>query len=244
MKHKIEHGDALELMAAMEDREASVIITDPPYSPHVHGNSRRGGGVQAGLYGQAVDLQFDPLDPSKRTDYAKQFARVARRWVVVFTDVEGVSGWITSMLVARLEYVRTCFWHKPNGTPQFTGDRPASHVEAIVVGHVSRNGKPMRKEWNGGGRSNVFSHGPVMGDHRAHKTQKPLRLMLELVELFSNPGELVLDPFAGSGSTGVACKQLGRKFLGFEIDEGCAAVARTRIEKTRADLPFVQMGPL
>ena len=69
---------------------------------------------------------------------------------------------------------------------------------------------------------------------RIHATQKPLKLMRELVELFTEPGELVLDAFAGSGTTGVACKLLGRRFVGFEQDEEIYATAQRRIAKTYA----------
>ena len=64
---------------------------------------------------------------------------------------------------------------------------------------------------------------------RVHETQKPESLMLELVELFTDPGDIVLDPFCGSGTTGVACLRLGRRFIGIEKDAKYAAVARERL---------------
>jgi DNA modification methylase len=63
-----------------------------------------------------------------------------------------------------------------------------------------------------------------------HPTQKPLRVLRRLVELASAPGDLVLDPFMGVGSTGVAAVELGRRFVGIEIDEGYLNAARSRIE--------------
>lgn len=237
--HRIECGDAIELLATLGKGDASVVITDPPYSPHVHDNARTGGGSD---YGVPVDLKFDSLDPRVRARCAREFARVTRRWVLCFTDLEGIAGWIADLRIAGLEYIRTCIWTKPGASPQFTGDRPASHAEAIVVAHAQRSGEPMKKRWNGGGRSNVFSHPPVRLQ-RCHKTQKPIRLMRQLVELFSNSGELVLDPFAGSGTTGVACKQLGRRFLGCERDSAVAGLARSRLRRTRADLPFERETP-
>lgn len=110
-----------------------------------------------------------------------------------------------------------------------TGDRPGMGYECMVVTHPK--GKP---RWNGGGRCGVFSS--LSGksvDRRdgrsVHPTQKPTELMLELVELFSEPGELVFDPFAGSGTTGVACIRLGRRFIGIEREPKYAAVARERL---------------
>jgi site-specific DNA-methyltransferase (adenine-specific) len=92
-----------------------------------------------------------------------------------------------------------------------------------------------RKRWNGGGRRNVFRHA-VNGEKgiKPHPTTKPLALIQELVELFSEPGELVCDPYAGSGTTGVACRMLGRRFLGWEQDPAMAEIARRRIAGDRA----------
>ena len=80
----------------------------------------------------------------------------------------------------------------------------------------------------------IFRHDPLAGGDyvgRLHKTQKPLPLMLWVIESCTNPGDLILDPFCGSGTTGVACVQTGRRFIGIEIDPGYADIARTRIAK-------------
>jgi adenine-specific DNA-methyltransferase len=70
--------------------------------------------------------------------------------------------------------------------------------------------------------------------NKLHPTQKPLSVLLPLVETFSQPGGLVLDPFAGSGSSLVAAKMLGRNFLGIELDSNYHAIAKQRLE---AELP-------
>ena len=71
-----------------------------------------------------------------------------------------------------------------------------------------------------------------------HTTQKPLDLLEALGADFTDPGELVLDPFAGSGTTGVACRRLGRRFIGWERDAKYAAIAEKRIAGTREQLRF------
>jgi site-specific DNA-methyltransferase (adenine-specific) len=87
-----------------------------------------------------------------------------------------------------------------------------------------------KSRWNGGGRHGVFTCNKNDGAGPApHPTTKPRRLMEELVSLFMNPGELVLDPFMGSGTTGVACANLGRRFVGVEIDRGYFDIACGRI---------------
>ena len=70
-------------------------------------------------------------------------------------------------------------------------------------------------------------------ERRVHPTQKPVALMAALIGQYTQPGATVLDPFMGSGTTGVACVQTGRNFIGIEIDPGYAEIARQRIEKAQ-----------
>jgi len=71
-----------------------------------------------------------------------------------------------------------------------------------------------------------------------HPTQKPVALAAHFIRLHTRPGDLVLDPFMGSGTTGVACVQTGRRFIGCEIDEGYYRIAERRIAEARAQLPL------
>lgn len=83
----------------------------------------------------------------------------------------------------------------------------------------------------GGGRHGVFNVPKGEGVPNVHETQKPIRLMTDLVKLFSNQGDTVLDPFMGSASTGVACVKLGRKFIGIELDQKYFDLSCRRIEE-------------
>jgi site-specific DNA-methyltransferase (adenine-specific) len=76
---------------------------------------------------------------------------------------------------------------------------------------------------------NVIACGPTPDDSRLHPTQKPVKLMEALIALTTAPGQLVLDPFCGSGTTLVAAKRLGRRYIGFEINRGFASMARQRL---------------
>jgi site-specific DNA-methyltransferase (adenine-specific) len=104
--------------------------------------------------------------------------------------------------------------------------------ESIVCAHARG-----RSRWNGNGRAGVFTHVKYEGGGRRndHPTQKPVALMLELVRLFTDEGDTVLDPFAGSGTTGVACLRLGRRFIGVEKDVRYFELAAERLRAEELD---------
>jgi len=223
-----------------------VVIADAPYSPHVHAkamvgltSSRRAGGGER--IARRQDLGFQALDADTRRRAARAFARLARRWVLVFCDVEGSALWRRDLEKAGLLYVRTGAWRREGGAPQFSGDRPAVGFDAIVICH--QVGERIR--WNGGGRPAFWSCPTAIDrdksgrDKRVHPTQKPLELMRALVRDFSDPGELVLDPFAGAGSTGVAAVELGRSFLGWEREARWYHAAQRRLEHARFQTEIV-----
>lgn len=226
------HGDCAEIMPQLES--VAHIITDPPYSAHVHSNTRsqrmQSANDRGGRYGadvrRNIDLGFDHLSSELREACAKQFTRLAERWVLVFSDVESDHLWRSDLTSAGLDYVRTGAWIKVGATPQFSGDRPATGFEAVTIAHPKG-----RKRWNGGGKHAVWTH-PIVLDRgrngaRLHTTQKPQKLMQELVGLFTDEGETVLDPFAGSGTTLTAARMLGRKSIGIEASEKyCEIIAR------------------
>lgn len=228
-------GDCLEGLTAARTDSVDVVLTDPPYESEVHGEGRRvrdpGGAKGSARYRKTVSapLPFEAITEEQRKYVAFNLARVARRWILVFCQVEATQLWARAIAANdAAEYVRTMIWVKPDGQPQFTGDRPGMGYESIVVAH--RKGK---KRWNGGGRLGVFEFnkngGKGNSDPAPHPTTKPLPLMRELVSLFSDPGELILDPFAGSGSTGVACRQLNRRFLGWELNRDYFDIACRRL---------------
>jgi site-specific DNA-methyltransferase (adenine-specific) len=143
----------------------------------------------------------------------------------VFCQIEGAPLWRSSCEVCGLVYKRTCLWVKPDGMPQLTGDRPGMGYEALVALH-----KPGRSQWNGGGKHGVYVI-PKGSDgntgRNVHPTQKPEALMSQLVADFTDDGDTILDPFAGSGTTLVSAKKLGRKAIGIEMNERhCESVAR------------------
>jgi DNA modification methylase len=224
----MQSGDCLPWLASLSDKSVDVVITDPPYSEHVHAKSRIGSKESKDGISQNQDLGFVAITPEQMAEAARQFARLARRWVLVFSDIESTGDWRRCLTEAGLDYVRTGTWVKLAATPQFSGDRPACATEHVTIAHPKG-----RKHWNGGGMHALWTHTIAQNrgaqGPRLHTTQKPLALMLELVSLFSEPGELVLDPFAGSGTTGVAALRQGRRFAGCELQPGYFATTCERL---------------
>lgn len=235
------HGDCLEVLSKLEP--VDVVLTDPPYSEHVHSKSRMGSKRSTndkenrhrdGI-ARVKELGFDAITPEMREKVADHFAILSRRWVLVFSDVESAHLWRGELTVGGLEYIRTGAWVKLGATPQFTGDRPAAGFEAITIAHPKG-----KKRWNGGGTHALWSYPIVLNrshsDPRLHTTQKPLPLIGKLVSLFSDPGETILDPFMGSGTTLHAAKNLGRKAIGIELEERYCEVAARRLQQEMLEL--------
>lgn len=207
-------GDCRDVLPTLDT--VNHVITDPPYGEHVHSKPwqskmlAENGDPRASSAHAGID--FDSLTPELRLAIAREAKRLADRWTIAFCDIEGGEAWRTDLTAAGLDYVRTCVWDKVDSSPQFSGDRPASAAELFCCAH-----QPGRKRWNGGGRRNVFTYA-VNAERggKPHPTTKPLALMLDIVELFTDEGEWVLDPFTGSGTTGIACLRLGRSFIGIE----------------------------
>lgn len=225
------HGDSREGMAAMEDQSVAVVITDPPYSDFTHGNTRANSGA-AKRHGKRVlsgTLGFDSISLPDLESALVEMRRLTRSWIVATMDYKHVFR-LDAEPPAGLRMLRVGVWVKPNPMPQISGDRPAPGWEAIAFMHRD----DIRPKWNGGGRAGVWS---IRSEQKVgHPTAKPLPMVRDWVRLFSNPGDVVLDPYAGSGTTLRAAADEGRKAIGFEIDESYCEIAAKRLAQQAFDL--------
>lgn len=223
-------GDSREILPTLG--RADVFITDPPYEAHMHAAKR---GVKH--YGSARRIRNDghanppPLDfvsiDGVREVITPLMVAACDKWLLAFCTPEGVALWRDAIEAAGARYKRACVLYKPDSAPQFNGQGPAMAAEMFVTAWCG----PGMSRWNGGGRRNVFIY-PTNGSTRegTHPTEKPLPLMQELVMLFADPGDLIADPFMGSGTTGVAAVMGGRRFVGIEVSERYFDVACRRIQ--------------
>lgn len=222
-------GDCLEVLPTLGNVDA--VVTDPPYGAddthagHLSSVLLRNGEPA----GQA--LRFEGISAAELLDMATQWVELARRWVVFSCEWKHVHRLDEAGLLVRFG-----IWRKPDGAPQFTGDRPGTGWEAVAICH-----RPGRKTWNGGG-SHAFWNVPKAGRF-GHPTEKPLALVGAWVRDFTDPGETVLDPFMGSGTTGVASVQLGRSFIGVEREPKYFDIACRRIEEAYKQPDFFVPRP-
>lgn len=223
-------GDCREILPTLEP--VDHVITDPPYEAEAHTLARRQ--RSEGVVG-VLAIEFDPMSTDTRAVVGREITRLARRWILVFCQVEAAMLWRESLVGAR--YLRTQVWVKPDSAPQFTGDRPAMGYESIVTCYAGTG----KTRWNGGGKRGVYEHmvGVSGGGRNPHPTMKPESLMNELVRLFTDPSETILDTFAGSGTTLVAAKRLGRKAIGIELNEAYCEIAAKRLSQGALPLEFV-----
>ena len=216
----------------------AAIISDPPYGDEVHNKDRTGRNAQ----GIIVE---DPIPFVSLTDFDRELlaayaCECCFGWTILFSQDEHLERWadaMTTLVGGGTRYFRAMVWVKPNAKPNLNGDGPGKGHEMLA----SFWGGIGRPKWNGGGKLGTFIHNrpakPI------HPTEKPLPLMKELVRLFTNPGDVIFDPFMGSGSTGVAALELGRRFIGVEKNPEYFALATRRIRETLAHNDIFMDGP-
>ncbi len=230
--YELRLGDCLDPvtgLASLADGCVDHVLSDPPYEAEAHTLQRR---VKRGPMGVAVPepLEFAQISEFDRSAIAAHAGRLASQGAVIFCQAEAVTLWRDALDAAGLPYRRALVWIKPDAMPSLHGRWPGQAFESIVLARM-----PSARACPIGGKSKVYEMSKADGI-AVHPTQKPLALMEALVRDFTDPGDLILDPFAGSGTTGVACRRLGRRFLGWERDPKFHAAAMKRIGAAREQL--------
>ena len=227
----IYHADCREILPQLD--AVDHVITDPPYAARAMKNARSAETIKQRRDGKEYDFGYAALTDELRRDVAVLTAALVRRWAISWCDLESFHMWRADVEAAGLRYIRGGIWTRELAAPQFSGDRPAQGVEACVIAHTDQ-----RLRWNGGGRPAAWV-GPIVNSahsSREHKSPKPEWLMNKLVGDFTDQGELILDPFMGSGTTLVAAKRLGRRAIGIEREEKYCEVAAKRLSQGALNL--------
>jgi site-specific DNA-methyltransferase (adenine-specific) len=222
MKIKLYYGDCMGILPTLKAESIDAVITDPPYGT----NDGMGKVIRRGK----TDVAFGVIkwDKDLPFSYLKEVYRVMKNdtWGFAFTDKKAVSLLWGKAEAAGLLPRNTFYWIKYNKAPT-----PRSNFKSCVETALVFTKGGTTKKWNGGGNQANYIEMPFVtgGEKVDFPTQKPVQLMGHLLNLITDPGDVVLDPFMGSGSTGVACIQEGRSFVGIEISEESFALAQERI---------------
>lgn len=215
-------GDCREILPMLPKVDA--VITDPPYEAEAHTDMRRTSrGIQTG---QNDVLDFAAMDEATRRFVAEAAVSTCHGWALFFCQVEATAVWRDALIAAGAKYRRSMAWVKPDSSPQFNGQGPAQGYECISASWCGAG----KSRWNAGGKRGVYTFNCNTGRWGGHPTEKPVALMEALIADFTDAGALVADPFMGSGTTGVACFNLGRRFIGVEREPKYFEIACRRIE--------------
>ena len=230
------HGDCLDGMLTLENEKVDLIITDPPYNLGKF-MQRRNAGVFRMRENHFVASGWDDLEhaewDNKMRSFLKESFRVLKNngTIIVFMSLMKIESLISAAQSAGFYYKTVGIWHKTNPIPRNMNLTFVNSTEAWVY-FVKK------------GPSGTFNNsGKVKHDHfetslttatekkfGRHPTQKPIKLIKHFIEILSNPGEFILDPFMGSGTTGVASIELDRKFYGIELDSNYYEISKSRLK--------------
>lgn len=219
-------GDCLEIMKDIEDNSVDMVIIDPPYENDNHG----GGTTELAQRKLVKDLHIDFMSGGFDYDIVfKELLRICKiPNMMIFCSNKQVSK-IMSYFEAIPKITTTLLvWHKTNPSPLCNG-KYLSDCEFVV--YVRGKGATFNNDTPFEFKHKVYTSPIVSNKNRLHPAQKPIELLERYILLHSKENDIVLDVFMGSGSTGVACVNTNRNFIGIELDEGYFEIANKRIKE-------------
>ena len=205
------NGDCLDLMKEIPNGSVDLVLTDIPYGEV----NRKSNGLRNLDKGKADIVTFD------LKELTETLCDKTGGSIYMFCGTEQVSTIRATMIEKGLS-TRLCIWEKTNPSPMNGQVIWLSGIECCVYG------KKKNATFNEHCKNTVFRFPTVKG--KLHPTQKPIDLMKYLIEVSSNENDTVLDPFMGSGSTGVACVNTNRNFIGIELDKNYFEIAKCLFE--------------
>ena len=225
--YKIYNGDCLEIMDRLieEGIKVDCILTDPPYmiarKNNFHTMGRKG--IDFGEWDKDVDL-FSWLDRIPKL-LSKNGS------VVIFNDWKNLGDIARYCESLGLEIKDLLRWEKTNPMPRNRDRRYITDYECAIW-LVNKKSKWVFNRLDEKYQRPKFEYPVVSGNEKTiHATQKPVKLMEEIIRVHTKEDNTILDCFMGSGSTGVACMNTNRKFIGIELDENYFNIAKQRIEE-------------
>ena len=244
--NQILHGDCIEILKSLPQKSVDLIFADPPYNLQLRNDLYRPNMTKVDAVNDGWDkfsdfTEYDAFTRSWLSASQCVLKETGTIWVIgsyhniyrVGAIMQDMGFWILNDIV----------WIKNNPMPNFRGVRFTNAHETLIWAQKKKGVKytfnhqsmkalnddlQMRSDWNlnlATGKERIRSHGS-----KVHSTQKPEALLYRIIIASSNPGDVVLDPFFGSGTTGAVAKKLGRNWIGIERDKKYIKVAQKRID--------------
>jgi DNA modification methylase len=210
-------GDWREVLADVERCDA--VITDPPYSARVHSGQRTGAEASKSKINYAAITEDDCAE------FVGRWSKRTLHWSVVFSDHVGSWWWERAFNAAGWYVFAPVAWIRKNATPRVAGDGPTSAIDYITVSRPRKRLAPGRS-----GSRPGFYEAIILSTTVEHTGGKTLDGMRAIVRDYTRPGDLVVDPFCGSGTTALACAIEGRRCITSELDPNTFEIARRRLE--------------
>lgn len=211
METEIIHGDSLQKMKSLPSKSIDLLLTDIPYD----GVNRKSAGLRN------LDKGLADIMTMSIENMMSEFLRVTKGSGYIFCGWSQISE-IVDILKENKISTRLCCWRKTNPSPMNGQVIWLSGAEYCVYF------KMPKATFNAHCKNVVWDF--PSGRGKVHPTEKPLKLFEYLVETSSNKGDVVLDPFAGSGTTGVACKNLNRKYILIEKEQEYIDIINQRLQ--------------
>ena len=272
--NKIYHAECLEILKKIPSKSIDLIFADPPYNLQLRDTLYRPDQSEVEAVNESWDkfsnfTEYDDFTKNWLTECKRLLKDGAAIWVIgsyhnilrVGKIMQDLNLWILNDII----------WHKTNPMPNFKGTRFTNAHETLLWATTSRKSKytfnyqsmktfnedkQMRSDWYipiCSGKERLRSE----DNTRLHPTQKPEALLKRILLSTTNPGDIILDPFLGSGTSTAVAKKIGRNYIGIEKEKNYYDLAKLRlkntlkladkdisIDKTKKELPKVPFGEL
>ena len=227
--------DCMEGMKQFPDNSIDLVVTDPPYKTTSRGNAGNSGGMlqkEINLKGKVFN--HNNISPK---DYIPEFYRILKdgSHFYIMTNHVNLQEILNICTENGFHFIKSLIWNKGN---KIMGQFYMSQFEYILFFR-----KGTGKKINHCGTADILDvpnkKTKDRNGNNIHDTEKPIKLMKIFIENSSQEGDLVLEPFVGSGSTLLACKELKRNFIGFELDKHYCDIATKRISNHHEQLKII-----
>ena len=229
-KYTVVNGDCMDCLSQIPDHSVDLILTDPPYNIAQYSTGNIDLPGRSALNNDLAEWDLNPIDPSVLVADFKRIIKPDGN-IFVFTSYNLIGKWHEAF-DSEFDTFQFFVWHKTNPAPKIFKNGFLNSCEMIACmwnkGH----------KWNFSNQNEMhnFFESPIcmrperLSDPK-HPAQKPVKLLEHIIKIASNEKDVILDPFMGVGSTGVATLKNNRKFIGVEIEKDYFYAAERRISE-------------